>query len=52
MLPITLALGASTDGMTAGPARVKSPGPPAFGPDGSLFLGDSAGAIVFALDRL
>ena len=44
MLPMTLALGASTDGMTTGLAQVKSPGPLAFGADGSLFLDDSVGA--------
>jgi hypothetical protein len=52
ILPMTLALGAGTDGMLTGLARVKSPGPPGFGPDGILFLDDSAGANVFALDRL
>ncbi len=36
--------------MTSGRAPVQSPGPLAFGPDGVLFLGDSMGAKVFALD--
>jgi len=47
---VAVALGASTDGMKTGRAEVKSPGPLAFGPDGVLFLGDSVGAKVFALD--
>lgn len=45
-----LAPAASTDGMKSGRAPVQSPGPLAFGPDGVLFLGDSVGAKVFALD--
>ena len=44
------AAGASTDGMKVGKAAVQSAGPLAFGPDGILFLGDSVGAKVFALD--
>jgi hypothetical protein len=43
-----LALGAST--MQTGKAQLKSAGPLAFGPDGVLFVGDSAGAAIVALD--
>jgi len=42
--------GAATDSLKAGKAALKSAGPLAFGPDGVLFVGDSAGAAVFALD--
>ncbi len=36
--------------MTAGAAHLTSAGPLAFGPDGILFVGDSAGASVVAID--
>lgn len=36
--------------LRAGKAEMKSAGPMAFGPDGVLFVGDSTGAAVFALD--
>lgn len=45
-----LAFGASTGSMTAGKAQLKSAGPLAFGPDGILFVGDSVGATIMALD--
>src|SRR5437868_4623220 len=37
-------------GMTMGKVDVKSAGPLAFGPDGVLFIGDSLGAKVVAID--
>jgi len=40
----------ATTGMTAGKVDVKSAGPLAFGPDGVLFIGDSLGAKVVAID--
>ena len=43
-----LAFGAST--MQSGKADLKSAGPLAFGPDGVLFVGDSLGAAIVALD--
>src|SRR5436190_3122971 len=43
-----LAFGAST--MQTGKAGLKSAGALAIGPDGVLFVGDSAGASIFALD--
>jgi hypothetical protein len=54
MLPVavccaaTLAFGATT--MQTGKAALKSAGALAIGPDGILFVGDSAGAAVYALD--
>jgi len=36
--------------MQTGKAQLKSAGPLAFGPDGVLFVGDSAGAAIVALD--
>jgi hypothetical protein len=46
----TLALAAGNVGLQSGKAPLKSAGPLAFGPDGILFVGDSAGAAVVALD--
>ncbi len=47
----TTLFGASpVDSLSAGQAAMKSAGPLAFGPDGVLFVGDSAGAAIFALD--
>jgi hypothetical protein len=40
----------ATTGMTTGKADLKSAGPLAFGPDGVLFIGDSIGAQIVALD--
>ncbi|MEO5922202.1 MAG: hypothetical protein ABIR70_00075 [Bryobacteraceae bacterium] len=44
------AFGAATDSLKAGKADLKSAGPLAFGPDGVLFVGDTTGAQVVALD--
>jgi hypothetical protein len=44
------ALAANTVGLQSGNAALKSAGPLAFGPDGILFIGDSAGAAVVAVD--
>jgi hypothetical protein len=38
------------DSLKAGTPDLKSAGPLAFGPDGILFVGDTAGAAVFAID--
>jgi hypothetical protein len=46
----TVMFAAATDGMISGKAPLKSAGPLAFGPEGVLFVGDSAGAQVIALD--
>ena len=40
----------ATTGMNTGNANVKSAGPLAFGPNGILFIGDSMGAQVVAID--
>jgi hypothetical protein len=40
----------ATTSMTTGKVDVKSAGPLAFGPDGVLFIGDSLGAKVVAID--
>jgi hypothetical protein len=45
-----LAFSASTSGLLTGKPQLKSAGPLAFGPDGILFIGDSLGAAVVALD--
>src|ERR1700689_3511528 len=47
MLAAAFAFGAP---MTTGKADLKSAGPMAFGPDGVLFIGDSMGAQIFAID--
>src|SRR5271154_4391133 len=48
---VSLAVAApATTGMTMGKADVKSAGPLAFGPDGILFVGDSLGAQIVAID--
>ena len=41
---------ANVDSLKPGRAGLKSAGPLAFGPDGILFVGDSAGAAIFAID--
>ncbi len=41
---------AATDNLTAGKVDLKSAGPLSFGPDGILFIGDSVGGSVVALD--
>jgi hypothetical protein len=40
----------ATTGMTLGKVALQSAGPLAFGPDGVLFIGDSLGAKVIAID--
>ena len=45
-----LALCASTSTLQPGKAELKSAGSLAFGPDGVLFVGDTAGASIWALD--
>lgn len=46
-----VSLGADlSSSLTAGKAELKSAGALAFGPDGVLFVGDSAGGAIFALD--
>jgi hypothetical protein len=45
-----VALGANTAGLQAGKAALKSAGQMAFGPDGVLFVGDSLGGSIVALD--
>lgn len=37
-------------GLTIGSPAIKSVGPLAFGPEGVLFIGDNAGASIFAID--
>src|SRR5438477_12175450 len=51
-LCLTVALGfsANTVGLKPGKAELKSAGPLAFGPDGILFVGDSVGAAIVAID--
>jgi len=49
-LTAALAFSASIAGLTTGKAPLKSAGPLAFGPDGILFVGDSAGAAIVAID--
>jgi hypothetical protein len=45
-----VALGAGAANMKTGKAGLKSAGALAFGPDGVLLVGDSAGAAIYALD--
>ena len=49
-LTATLSFGANLDSLRGGKAEIKSAGPLAFGPDGILFVGDSTGASIIALD--
>ncbi len=49
-LTATLALCASTANMVPGKADLKSAGSLAFGPDNILFVGDTPGASIWALD--
>jgi hypothetical protein len=51
-LTAAVVFGASSASLTMGKAELKSAGPLAFGPDGILFIGDSAGGAVVALDTL
>src|SRR5689334_4127700 len=45
-----MAFAASSASMTMGKAQLKSAGQLAFGPDGILFVGDSVGAAIVAID--
>ena len=49
-LPALIVAAPATTGLTMGKVDVKSAGPLAFGPDGILFIGDSLGAKVVAID--
>jgi hypothetical protein len=49
-LACAIAFAANTVGFKTGKAELKSAGPMAFGPDGVLFVGDSVGAAIFAID--
>jgi hypothetical protein len=49
-LTAAVVLGASSASMTIGKAELKSAGQLAFGPDGILFVGDSMGGAVVAID--
>jgi hypothetical protein len=49
-LAASLAFSASTVGLANGKVQLKSAGPLAFGPDGILFIGDSLGSAVIAID--
>src|SRR5258706_14302583 len=49
-LTVAMAFSAKTIGMKAGKPALKSAGPLAFGPDAILFVGDSVGAAIVALD--
>ena len=44
------AVGLDKYGLEVGTPGIKSVGPLAFGPDGILFVGDNAGAAIFAID--
>jgi hypothetical protein len=46
----TLVLAAGTGKLQSGKPELKSAGPLAFGPDGMLFVGDSAAAAIIAID--
>lgn len=50
LLTVTLAFGADTPGLKTGRVPLKSAGAMAFGPGGILFIGDSVGGAVFAID--
>ena len=50
-LAVPVAVGAErAGGLKEGKPDLKSAGPLAFGPDGILFVGDTAGAALFAID--
>ena len=49
-LVLGAALSAQGAGLTKGTPDLKSAGPLAFGPDGLLFVGDTQGAAIFAID--
>ena len=46
--PVRLTI--ATADLSSGKAQLKSAGPLAFGPDGILFVGDSVGAAIVAID--
>src|SRR5580704_4018464 len=48
--PQPVRLTVATADLSSGKAQLKSAGPLAFGPDGILFVGDSVGASIVALD--
>ncbi len=50
MLAASLCMANSLASLKAGKADLKSAGPLAFGPEGILFVGDTLGASVFAID--
>jgi len=49
-LAATVAFSDSSYGLTAGKADLKSAGALGFGPNGILFIGDSVGASIYAID--
>src|SRR5215831_2426208 len=50
LLSAAAVFGANTAGMRSGKAELKWAGSLAFGPDGILFVGDSIGGSIFAID--
>jgi hypothetical protein len=50
LLTAAAVFGANTAGMRAGKAELKWAGSMAFGPDGILFVGDSIGGSIYAID--
>jgi hypothetical protein len=50
LVALASANSASAAGLQKGTPDIKSAGPLAFGPDGILFVGDSTGAALFAID--
>src|SRR6266542_5754113 len=50
MLTAATVFGAATAGMKSGKAELKWAGSLAFGPDGILFVGDSLGGAIYAID--
>jgi hypothetical protein len=50
LVALASAAPAAADGLKRGTPDIKSAGPLAFGPDGILFVGDTAGAALFAID--
>ena len=50
LLTVGLCAGNSLASLKAGKAELKSAGALAFGPDGILFVGDTLGASIYALD--
>jgi len=50
LMILALASAATAAGLEKGTPDIKSAGPLAFGPEGVLFVGDTAGAALFAID--